>query len=124
MRRGGRHSARAIGALLGLWAVLAQIALPSLHARIVARDRADRCVAVHVETTAWLRFDSSRQPAHDESDCPVCRSLLQARRFVAPSVLPLVAAQGPERHDTNRAIPVASASVCAAASPRAPPRSA
>src|SRR5436309_14353141 len=81
-----RDARRRVGALVGIWALLAQIALPPLHACAAARDigpsaaRASACD----ETAPQLGAKARRLPVHDGSDCSVCRSLLQVRHFIAP----------------------------------------
>ena len=125
-RRGGPSldTQRRVGALLGVWALLAQLALPPLHAWAVARGPAGSDARVWASNgtapqfTAW----ATRLPLHDASDCPVCQSVVQARHFLSPPAPTLAATPKLQPHDASPTTLVASPAPARAASPRAPPR--
>jgi hypothetical protein len=126
-KRGGGRSLdgrRRVGALLGVWALLAQIALPSLHAWVVARGPSRSVARVWASdgTAPQLTARARRLPIHDASDCPVCRSVVQARRFLSPPAPTLAATPQSQPHDANPTTLVESTPTSRAASPRAPPR--
>src|SRR2546428_9714441 len=81
-----RDARRRVGALVGIWALLAQIALPPLHAWAAARDIGPSAARASArdETAPHLSAKAWRPPVHDASDCPVCPRLLQGRHFPAP----------------------------------------
>ena len=119
-----RDARRRVGALVGIWALLAQIALPPLHAWAAARDIGPSAARASArdETAPQLSAKARRLPVHDASDCPVCRSLLQVRHFLAPPAPAPAATAWPQVLDVNVTVPVASGTIGRLASPRGPPR--
>ncbi|HUL02014.1 MAG TPA: hypothetical protein VLV16_02155 [Gemmatimonadales bacterium] len=115
---------RRIGALFGVWALLAQAALPQLHDWAVSRDLASTVQGSRASTgsTPRLAATSRRSPLHDASDCPVCRTLVHGRRFLSAPAPTLAAAPQVHAGSTMPAAVVASRAIALAASPRAPPR--
>jgi hypothetical protein len=114
---------RRVGALVGIWTVLAQIALPPLHAWIVGRslDAPAARASASGGNTPELATRAVPVPVHDAADCPLCQSLLQVRRFLSsPGPAPAVAPQ-PRSRDAEPAVSVASVILARIASPRAPP---
>ena len=119
-----RDARRRVGALVGTWALLAQIALPPLHAWAAARDTEPPAARVSArdETAPQLSAEARRLHVHDASDCPVCRSLLQVRHFLAPPAPVPAATAWPQVRDVNVTVSVASGTIGRLASPRGPPR--
>ena len=119
-----RDARRRVGALVGTWALLAQLALPPLHAWAAARDTEPPAawVSARDETAPQLSARARRVPAHDASDCPVCQSLVQVRHFLAPPAPVPAATPWPQVRDVNVSISVASVTIGRLASPRGPPR--
>ena len=119
-----RDARRRVGALVGIWALLAQIALPPLHAWAAGRDTEPPAARASAgdETAPQLRAKARRVPVHDASDCPVCRSLVQVRHFLAPPAPVPAATPWPQVRDVNVSVSVASVTIGRLASPRGPPR--
>src|SRR5437773_10013488 len=119
-----RHARRRVGALVGTWALLAQIALPPLHAWATARETEPSAARVSArdETAPQLSADAPRLPVHDASDCPACRSLLQVRHLLAPPAPAPAAPAWPQGRDLNVTGSVAYGTIGRLAAPRRPPR--
>ena len=119
-----RDAQRRIGALLGIWALFAQTALLPLHDWAVSRDPSRTVQEAHAsaDTAPQVGAPSRRSPVHDASDCPVCRTLVHARRFLSPLAPSLAAPSEVQRHDATPAAVIAFATIARATSPRAPPR--
>ena len=114
---------RRVGALAGIWALLVQIALPSFHAWVVARSLEPSAALAPVGdgTGPQLSAKARQVPSHDASDCPLCRSLVQVRHFLAPPAPALAASPWPQPRDVRLWVSVASPTIARLASPRAPP---
>jgi hypothetical protein len=114
------HALRRGQALVAVSALLAQIALPSLHAWLVGPDRAFPHAWVD-DGTAQLSAEVGQVPAHRAGDCPVCRSLLQVRYFLAPPTLAPAVTPSPQPSEMNLTVSVGSSVSARLPSPRAPP---
>ncbi len=114
---------RRVGALLGIWALLAQIALPPLHAWAASRENGpiDPASAPGVAGLR-LRAPARGVPGHDADDCPVCRALVHVRHFVAPLKATVAATPQPQLRDALVTVAVVSIGIGRLPSPRAPPR--
>src|SRR3989442_424788 len=119
-----RDARRRVGALVGIWGLLAQIAFRPFKAGAAARDIAPWAAGASFgdETAPELGARARRLPAHDGSDCPVCRTLLQVRHFLAPPAPAPAATAWPQVLDVNVTVPVAAGTIGRLASPRGPPR--
>jgi len=126
MRKGSRFadSRRRVGAFLGIWALLAQIAVPPLHAWAAARDNDPPTASASArdETGPHLSIKARRVPGHDATDCPVCRSLLHVRHFLTPPAPAPAAPPSPQLREMMVTLAIASIVIGRQASPRAPPR--
>jgi len=109
-------------AALGIAALVAQLALPSLHALAVRRDAPTAPTWLRDAASSRQAVAGTQRAVHDASDCPVCRSLVQVQHFLAPPT-PVAAVRTPPRHhDGSTRASAESATLVSAASPRGPPR--
>lgn len=126
-KRGIREFARLGHRLLALGvsaSLLAQLALPALHAlkTEAAEHRAPITRLAAADASSGLAIVDASTRAHDPSKCPVCRSLLRTSPLATPRAVcePLAA----EVIAASPAAPVFSDSIVAQVGhpPRAPPR--
>src|SRR2546428_8600801 len=81
-----RDARRRVGALVGIWALLAQIALPPLHAWAAARDIGPSAARASARATTAPQLSANARPlpVHDAPDCPVRRRPLHDPHFLGP----------------------------------------
>jgi hypothetical protein len=120
---------RDVGARLGLFALLLQIAILPLHAWEIAREEAPPPSAgsVHgrligTDALAPRLATTVRWHEHDCSTCPICQTLLQVRYLAAAPGPHAVAAPPPPFGERDVAQPDLASSFSSLAAPRAPPR--